>query len=121
MEFKDIIIGKSEKIVEIMQQLRALSLTIHPEIEEDFYGGNTVQMALYSIGRKDNPIHGIAAGKDHCKLFFHHFDKVDVSMFKLEGKGKHSRHIKIFDLEGFDQKTCSKVLKNIAKIAKSKI
>jgi hypothetical protein len=120
MEFIDIIEGKATDIIEIMLHLRDLSLTIHPDIIEDCYGGKAVQMALYSIHKKDNVTHGISASKDHCKIFLHHFDKVDTSKFKLEGKGKHSRHIKIFEVQDIDKNSLLKVLKEIAIIVNSK-
>lgn len=120
MKYEDLIAGKPKEMILIMDKLREISQQIHPELEEDFYGGKAVQMALYSLGDKNNVIHGIAASKDHCKLFFHHFDKIDLSMFKMEGKGKHSRHVKIFSIADINESVLTKTIKSILKIAATK-
>ena len=41
----------------------------------------------------------IQPGADGCLLYFHHIVPVDSSILKIEGKGKHARHIKIEALD----------------------
>ncbi|MFK7773057.1 MAG: DUF1801 domain-containing protein [Saprospiraceae bacterium] len=121
MDFEDILNDRPKKLHDIAFRLRKISNQLHSEISEDIYGGKVVRMALYSIGRKDNPILGFSLSKDHCQLFLHHFDKIELHGLKLNGKGKHSRHVKIRSVEEIDEAVLSKVFQSIFKIAQSKI
>ena len=121
MQFTDIIKGNSEEIVEVMTLLQTLILSLDERIEEDIYGGKVVKMASYSIGRKDNVIAVIGPGKDHCKLFLHHIDKIDSKGLKLEGKGKHTRHIKIKSRQQMDDAAYAEVLQKVVDIVITKL
>lgn len=121
MKFKDILLDRPKALHDIAFRLRIISQQIHPEISEDIYGGKVVRMALYSMGSKNNPVIGFALSKDHCQLFLHHFDKIELHGLKLNGKGKHSRHLKIRSVEEIDEDTLSKVFQSILEIAKTKI
>ena len=52
--------------------------------------------------------------------YLKHFNEVDLSRFKMEGKGKHSRHFKIYSLNELDEKLITTTLKEIAAIARTK-
>ena len=121
MNFEAILTYRPKALHEIVFRLRIISKQLHPEISEDIYGGKVVRMVLYSIGRKDNPIIGFALSKDHCQLFLHHFDKIELHGLKLNGKGKHSRHVKIRNVEEIDEDKLLKVFQSILDIAQTKI
>ena len=120
MNYTDIIKDKPKAVISISDQLRKLTEKLHPELEEDCYGGKAVQMALYSIGKKDNVFFGIAPSKDHCKLFFHHFDKIDLKGLKLTGKGKHARHIKFFEGDEIPEIALKNIFQELVKIGLTK-
>ncbi len=121
MDFEDILKDRPEELHDIAFRLRKISKQLHPKISEDIYGGKVVRMVLYSIGRKDNPIIGFSLAKDHCQLFLHHFDQIELRGLQLYGKGKHARHLKIRNIAEIDAKVLSKVFQSILKIAQSKI
>ncbi|MEM8909585.1 MAG: hypothetical protein AAGD05_17185 [Bacteroidota bacterium] len=109
MTYQDIIQDKPPALIDIANTLRAMAFQLHPDIEENAYGGKVVRMTLYSIGHKNNPIMGIAIGKDHCQLFLHHTDQVDTKHLPLTGKGKHAKHIKFRAHPAFDKLLTAKV------------
>jgi hypothetical protein len=78
-------------------------------------------MASYSINRKNNVIAVVGPAKDHVKLFLHHCDKLDTKGIKLQGKGEHAKHVKLFKLEDFDEDTYKNVIGQVVEIALAKI
>lgn len=120
MTFNDLLIGHSEPLQKILKNLQKLILKLNPAIEEDIYGGAKVQMASYSIGRKDNVIAVTGIGKDHVKLFLHHTHKIDAKGLKLEGKGKHAKHVKIYALDEKDFDILLAVIDQVHEIVASK-
>lgn len=52
-------------------------------------------MALYSVNGPDNVICGIQPTQNMCKLFFHGWEQLEEAGYRLEGSGKHARHIKV--------------------------
>ena len=121
MQFADIVKGHPQELVEVMTFLQALILSLDKRIEEGIYGGKVVRMASYSIGRADNVIAVTGLGKDHCKLFLHHTDKIDPGGLKLEGKGKHARHVKIKSRRHMDDEVYRDVLQQVVDIVLTKI
>lgn len=120
MSFTSILGSVPEEIVAIAHRLRSLIMEYDLPIEEGIYGGKKVKMASYSIGRTDNVIAVIAPASNHCKLFLHHVDKIDPKGLKLEGKGKHAKHIKIFTLDTIDEPIYRSVIGQVAAIVASK-
>ncbi len=120
MSFASILESVPHEISAIANRVRALILDHDLPIEEDIYGGKKVKMASYSIGRTDNVIAVIGPAANHCKLFLHHVDKIDPMGLKLEGKGKHAKHIKIFTLDAIDEAVYVSVIGQIAAIVSSK-
>ena len=120
MEYNDILEGHSPDLVAIANYLKNLILSFNSKIKEDIYGGKTVKMASYSIARPTNVIAVLGLGKDHCKLFLHHVDKIDSNGLNLEGKGKHAKHIKIFRLQDINELIYRKVIGQVVEIVESK-
>lgn len=121
MDFKDTFSNSPTTLFELGEKTRQLIISLHPQIVETCHGGATVKMASYSIGRPDNVVAVISPGKDHCKLYLHHCDKIESSGIKLEGKGKHAKHVKLFSKEDFDGEIFRPILEQIVGIALGKI
>jgi hypothetical protein len=117
MDFDELIATWPEITRPAAQAARKLILSQHPAIIEQIAGGEKVRYAAYFIGE---PIHVVAVlggGKDHCKLYLHHTSKISTGKLKLEGKGKHARHIKLFSasqLAGADYAVALKAVTEIA-------
>jgi hypothetical protein len=83
------------EIREIAERLRALLVSRFPELDEGIHGGTKVANALYSVGAPDRVALGIQLGPRFVKLFIHDPEHLPETDFKLEGKGRHMRHIKL--------------------------
>lgn len=116
MSFEDMIADQSEQVKKIAIDLRQLILEIHPRITESIHGGAKVKLASYYIGSNFNVVAVISPSKDHCKLYLHHFDKIDLLGWTLHGKGKHSRHLKIDVLSAGEITSIQNILKEITDI-----
>ncbi|MEL6557397.1 MAG: DUF1801 domain-containing protein [Bacteroidota bacterium] len=115
MTLEDVIADHTEEIQEIFHKLRTIVLNTNPEPDESFLGGAKVRMSSYSIGGK--MICVIGPYKDHCKLYLHHTDHVDTGTLKLEGKGKHSKTVRISTLDEELSIEIKAVISEITKIA----
>lgn len=78
--------------------LRALIRRTFPDFDEHIYGGKAVGNALYSRDSPNRVLCGIQPAEDHCKLYVHHVSDVQLPGIKLEGRGKHARHVKVYTL-----------------------
>ena len=58
-----------------------------------------MRMALYSIDGPNNVVCGFQPTQDMCKLFFHGWKQLKEAGYRLEGSGKHARHIKIRSIQ----------------------
>jgi hypothetical protein len=92
--FPELLAPFPAEIRAIGEWLRALVLTEFPQVEENIYGGSKVANALYSIGGAQRVGLGIQPGPRSVKLFIHDPDHLGTPPFRLEGSGKHMRHIK---------------------------
>jgi hypothetical protein len=81
-------------VQETAHWLRSLILQSFPQVTEGIHGGAKVANALYSVGRPDAVALGLQAGARFVKLFIHDPDHLGKPSFRLEGRGKHMRHIK---------------------------
>lgn len=82
------------EIQEIATWLRDLILAEFPSVDENIYGGTKMGNALYSVGSPDRVALGIQPGPRFVKFFIHDPEHLGATPFKLEGSGKHMRHIK---------------------------
>lgn len=120
MKLEDVLQGSSDSVVEVTLYLREIIKALDPRVEEGFYGGKVVKMASFSIGKSDNVIAVLSPAAHHLKLYLHHTDKVDTGDLKLQGKGKHAKHIKIESKEEVDEGLFKKVLGEITKVVIAK-
>lgn len=93
--FEALIAPFAPPIREIASWLRDLILAEFPQVEENIYGGTKVGNALYSVGATDRVALGIQPGERFVKLFVHDPEHLPATPFKLEGSGKHMRHVKL--------------------------
>lgn len=75
--------------------LREVIFRILPDAHEHVSGGLKFANALYSLARPTNVVCGIQPTATHCKLYLHHVRPGDIPGVKVEGSGKHARHVKV--------------------------
>ncbi|HMO16283.1 MAG TPA: DUF1801 domain-containing protein [Pirellulaceae bacterium] len=93
--FEELMRPLPKDVREIATRLRAIVKATIPDADEAVSGGTKIGMALYSINGANNVICGIQPTENMCKLFFHGWEQLKKSGYRLEGSGKHARHIKI--------------------------
>jgi hypothetical protein len=96
--FTEVVAPFPQQIREVAERLRGLLLSAFPVLDEGIHGGTKVATALYSVGAPDRVALGIQPGPRFVKLFIHDPEHLPDTEFKLEGKGKHMRHIKLTSL-----------------------
>ena len=77
--------------MQLLSEIRRLA----PDADENVYGGLKMANVLYSVGSDTNVFCGIQPANDRCKLYLHHVRPGDVPDLKIEGSGKHARHVKV--------------------------
>ncbi len=82
----------------IAEWLRAELLKEFPQLEENVSGGLKNGTALYTVGGPSRVAVGMQPGDGFVKLFLHDYELIPQSRFRLEGAGKHSRHIKLREI-----------------------
>lgn len=74
--------------------IRDVLLEEFPQVRESMGGGTKVAHALYSVGGADRVALGIQPGPRFVKLFIHDPEAIGDTPLRLEGRGKHMRHVK---------------------------
>lgn len=74
--------------------IRNVILDEFPHLVESIDGGTKVAHALYGVGAPERVALGIQPGARAVKLFVHDPEAIGETPFKLEGRGKHMRHVK---------------------------
>jgi hypothetical protein len=92
--FEDLL-AHAAPVRDVCRALRDLVRAAVPQAVEGIYGGAKVGLALYSIAEGKQVICGIQPSGDDCLFYVHNVKPEDSSHFKLEGQGKHARHIKL--------------------------
>ncbi|NNF15047.1 MAG: hypothetical protein HKN72_17610 [Gemmatimonadetes bacterium] len=92
--FDELIAPFDPETRETAEWLRTLILESFPHLEEGIYGGVKLANALYSVDSPNSVVLGIQPTEGLVKLFIHDPEHLGRSSFKLEGRGKHMRHIK---------------------------
>lgn len=96
---------------EVATRLRAIVKATIPEADKAVSGGAKMGMVLYSINGPNNVICGIQPTEDMCKLFFHGWEQLKKAGYRLEGSGKHARHIKIRSSQKLEPETVADMIK----------
>ena len=102
-DFPDILGSVPDAIREVALALRQQVLLTLPDASEAIGGGDRIRMALYSIGGPNNVVCGIQPTANACKLFLHGWQALVQAGFRLEGSGKHARHIKLREVSELER------------------
>jgi hypothetical protein len=117
MTFEIIKKEKPKEVQQAAQTLRDLIFESLDGIEENIYGGKKVQNALYSKkGDTKKVVCGIQTNQNFCIFYLHKTEKVDCTGLKLEGSGKHAKHVKFASANEIDPKIIRRILKDISDI-----
>lgn len=82
----------------IAEWLRTELLKEFPQLQESVSGGLKNGTALYSVGDPDRVAVGLQPGDGFVKFFLHDHSLIPAGRFRMEGAGKHSRHIKLREI-----------------------
>lgn len=74
--------------------LRTLLMTEFPQLEENVSGGAKIANALYSVGGAARVALALQPTARCVKLFIHDPEHLGSTPLRLEGSGKHMRHVK---------------------------
>lgn len=118
MSFDTLLANKPEPIKQIAMQLKGLALKADKHVHESVYGGEKVKVALYSIGNINNVLFGIQPAEKFCILYLHYTETADTMSLKLEGDGKHAKHVKIAAMTEELALELKQVMKNIVRASK---
>lgn len=108
--FNDMLKPLPEPIRSAALELRRIIRVAIPDADEGIYGGPKIGMALYSIAGPNNVICGIQPTGTNCKLFFHGWEALVANGYKLEGSGKHARHVKLCSPSDIDAAEVTRML-----------
>ncbi len=107
----------NEMIAPFLKEIRSVALGLRrmireslPESEENINGGLIVAIALNSIGGPAKVVCGIQPDKNQCRLFLHNVADVKLPGVKIEGTGKHARHVKVKELNKENKKALSRLI-----------
>lgn len=94
---------------EIALHLRTLILRTNPALRESVHGGGSVAIALYEHPETGMAC-GIQCGPKDCKLYLHKFSSFSTSVYKLEGSGAKSKHIKFTEMAQVNEAELQRLL-----------
>ena len=95
----DVFDSQPAAVRQLAHQLRQLIFQTLPDLTEAAYGGAKVRLTLFSLGSPSNVVCGIQPCAGGCLFYFHHILPKDSSILKIEGQGKHARHVKVEALD----------------------
>ncbi|MFW6084612.1 MAG: DUF1801 domain-containing protein [Gemmatimonadota bacterium] len=100
--FEELLAPLPEEVREVATRLRAVIGRALPDADEAVSGGAKMGMALYSLDGPNDVVCGIQPTGATCKLFFHGWRELKEAGYRLEGSGKHARHVKIPSVRELD-------------------
>src|SRR3972149_6379262 len=93
--FNELVAPFPKEVRTVAFGLRRMIREALPRAEENIYGGVFVAPAPHSIGDPTKVICGIQPDKIQCRLFLHNVADLKPPGIKIEGTGKHARHVKV--------------------------
>lgn len=84
-----------QQIRDLTDEIRQVILAVLPDSEENVYGGKKVGNVLYSVGGTGNVICGMQPQQTFVRVFFHRWERLKAQGYRIQGSGKHARHVKI--------------------------
>lgn len=109
--FEGLVDPLPKEVREVATRLRSIVIDSLPDADEAVSGGAKMGMVLYSVNHPNNVICGIQPTENMCKFFFHGWEQLKEAGYRLEGSGKHARHIKIRSTKEIDGDSISRMLK----------
>lgn len=100
--FEELLQPHPADVREVATRLRAIVEDTVPDADEAVSGGSKMGMALYSVGGANNVVCGIQPTENTCRLFFHGWEHLENSGYRLDGSGKNARHVKIRSSQELD-------------------
>lgn len=100
--FEELLEPLPADVRDVATRLRAIVEAAIPDADEAVSGGAKIGMALYSVDGANDVVCGIQPTEDTCKLFFHGWEQLEDAGYRLEGSGKHARHVKIRSIQELD-------------------
>ena len=98
-------------IAETARRLRGIIQAAIPDLEETISGGSKVQLVLYSHGGANRVVCGMQPAAAACMFYLHRIQPEDVPEYKLEGQGKHAKHIKLKTPEAIDEAAIERAIR----------
>jgi hypothetical protein len=92
--FDDVIAPHPKSTQKIAKRLRKLVMDVLGNADEQIVGGAKVKLALYTHPETNRVMCGVQPAGETCLLYVHRLRKLDHPRLKLEGKGKHAKHIR---------------------------
>ncbi len=111
--FEDLLAPLPQDIREVATQLRAIIQEAAPNADEAVSGGEKIGMALYSVNGPNNVFCGMQPTEDMCRLFFHSWQQLKNAGYRLDGSGKHARHIKIRSSQNLEPEVYAGMLNTV--------
>jgi hypothetical protein len=108
--FEDLLTGYAAPLQDVCRALRGLVQENEPELKEGIYGGAKVGLALY-CSAAGKVVCGIQPSGEDCLFYLHYLQPADSARLRLEGQGKHARHIKIRKLDAATRDELSALLR----------
>jgi len=118
MTFDALLEDKPEQLKKTAMQLKGLALRVDRLIHEQIFGGSKSKVALYSKGKPDNVLFGIQLTEKYCVLYLHYTDEADTMSLKIEGDGKHAKHVKLTEISPELETEIKQVMKNIIRASR---
>lgn len=113
MTFDIIKKDRPENVQKTAQKLRDIIFETLNDIDENIYGGKKVQNALYSKGDPNKVVCGIQTNDNYCIFYLHKTDIIETGDLKLEGSGKHAKHVKFYSPHEVDSQIIQSVITQI--------
>lgn len=118
MTFEALLEGRPEPLQKTAMQLKGLALRVDKLIHEQIFGGTKSKVALYSKGKPDNVLFGIQLTDKFCVLYLHYTEDADTMSLKVEGDGKHAKHVKLTEITPELEAEIKQVMKNIIRASR---
>lgn len=109
--FEELLAPVPDSVRKLAGRLRDCIKAALPDADETFHGGAKLGMALYSVGGPNSVVCGIQPTDGMCKLFFHGWKQLAEHGYRVEGSGKHARHLKLRSAEEVDSEAIARMVR----------
>ena len=114
--FDDMISSHPKKTQAMALKLRNLVQNSLVDTEEQIVGGAKVGLALYTDSETNKVLCGVQPTDGACLLYVHHIKNFKHPRMKLEGRGKHAKHIRFQSMDDVREEDVRWVLSEVEKL-----